>query len=56
VKPEKYDYTSYNWSYWNSNAKLKEKPGSYTRKPFDIFTTADSCTGNVTRNTESTAV
>jgi hypothetical protein len=28
VEPEKYDYTSYNWSHWNSNKKLKEKSGS----------------------------
>jgi hypothetical protein len=21
-----YDYTSYNWSHWNSNEKLKENP------------------------------
>jgi hypothetical protein len=25
VEPEMYDYTSYNWSHWNSNEKLKEK-------------------------------
>ena len=25
VEPEMYDYTSNNWSYWNSNEKLKEK-------------------------------
>jgi hypothetical protein len=24
-EPEVYDYTSYNWSHWNSNDKLKEK-------------------------------
>jgi hypothetical protein len=30
-----YDYTSYNWSHWNSNEKLKEKFGSGTRKTFD---------------------
>jgi hypothetical protein len=56
VEPEMYDYTSYNWSHWNSNEELKEKPGSYTRKTFDRFTTADSFTGNITHNTESTAV
>jgi type IV secretory pathway VirB10-like protein len=31
VEPEIYDYTSYNWSHWNSNQKLKEKFGSGTR-------------------------
>jgi hypothetical protein len=25
VEPEMYDYTSNNWSHWNSNEKLKEK-------------------------------
>jgi len=25
VEPELYDYTSNNWSHWNSNEKLKEK-------------------------------
>jgi hypothetical protein len=42
VEPEMYDYSSNNWSYWNSNEKLKEKFGSYTRKTFDRFTTKDS--------------
>jgi hypothetical protein len=51
-----YDYTSYNWSHWNSNEKLKEKSGSYTRKTFDRFATENSCTWNITQNTESTAV
>jgi hypothetical protein len=36
VEPEMYNYTSNNWSHWNSNEKLKEKFGSYTRKTFDI--------------------
>jgi hypothetical protein len=56
VEPEMYGCTSYNWNHWNSNEKLKEKPGSYTGKTFDRFTTADSYTWNVTHNTESTAV
>ena len=25
VEPEMYDYTSNNWSHWDSNEKLKEK-------------------------------
>jgi hypothetical protein len=53
---EMYDYTSNNWSHWNSNEKLKEKFGRYTRKTFDRFTTKDSYTWNITHNTESTAV
>jgi hypothetical protein len=56
VEPEMYDYTSYNWSHWNSNEKLKEKSGSYTRKTFDRFTTEDSCAWNITHNTESIAM
>ena len=35
VEPEMYDCTSNNWSHWNSNEKLKEKFGTYTRKTFD---------------------
>jgi hypothetical protein len=56
VEPEMYDYTSNNWSHWNSNEKLKEKFGSRNTKTFDRFTTKDSCTWNITHNTESTAV
>ena len=32
VEPEMYDYTSNNWSHWDSNGKLKEKCGIYTRR------------------------
>jgi hypothetical protein len=58
VEPEMYDYTSYNWSHWNSNEKRKEKSGSYEyiRKTFDRYTREDSCTWNITHNTESIAV
>ena len=56
VEPEMYDCTSNNWSHWNSNEKLKEKFGNYTRKTFDRFTTKDSYTWNITHNTGSTAV
>ena len=56
VEPEMYDYTSNNWSHWNSNEKLKEKFGSCTRKTFDRFTTRDSYTWNITHNTENTVV
>ena len=51
-----YGYTSNNWSRWNSNEKLKEKFGNYTRKTIDRFTTKDSYTWNITHNTESTAM
>ena len=56
VEPEFYDYTSNNWSHWNSNEKLKEKFGNCTRKTFDRFTTKDSYNWNITHNTESTTV
>ena len=56
VEPEMYDYTSNNWSHWNSNEKLTEKFGSCARRTFDRFTTKDSYTWNITHNTESTAV
>jgi len=56
VEPEMYDCTGNNWSHWNSNVKLKEKFGNCTGKTFDRFTTKDSYTWNITRNTESTAV
>jgi len=52
VKPEMYDYTSNNWSHWNSNEKLKEEFGSGTRNIFDRFTTKDSHTWKITRNKE----
>ena len=41
VEPEMYDYTSNNWSHWNSNEKLREILGSRTRKTFDRFATKD---------------
>jgi hypothetical protein len=56
VEPEMCDYTSNNWSHWNSNEKLKEIIGSCTRKTFDRFTTKDSYSWNITHNTESAAV
>jgi hypothetical protein len=56
VEPEMYDHTSNNLSQWDSNEKLKEYFGSCTRKTLYIFTTKDSYTWNITRNTLSTAV
>ena len=56
VEPEMHDCTGNNWSHWNSNEKLKEKFGNYTRKTFDRFITKDSYTCNMTHNTESIAV
>ena len=40
----------------NSNEKPKKKFGNCTRKTLYRFTTKDSCTWNITHNTESTAV
>jgi hypothetical protein len=56
VEPEMYDYSSYSLSHWNSNDKLKEKSGSYSKKTFDRFTTENSYTWNIIHNTGSTAV
>jgi hypothetical protein len=36
--------------------EIKKIFGSYTRKTYKRFTTKDSCTWNITHNTESTAV
>jgi len=55
VEPEMYDCTINNWGHWNSNEKLKEKFGNYTRKTLDRFTTKDNYTRNITQNKESTA-
>ena len=55
VEPEMYNHTSNNWSHWDSNVKLKEKFGSWTRKTLNRFTTKDSYTWNITHNTENTA-
>jgi hypothetical protein len=32
VEPEMYDYTSYNWSHWDCNEKLKENLGDIPGK------------------------
>jgi hypothetical protein len=56
VEHTMYDYTSNNWSHWNSNKKFKEKFGSHTKKTFHRFTKKDICTLNITHSTESTAV
>jgi len=52
---EMYDYTSYNLGHWNKNKRFK-KFRSCTWKTFNIFTTEDGCTWNISHNTESTAV
>ena len=56
VEHEMYDYTGNNRSHWKSNKRFKEQFGSHTRKTFNRFTKTDSCTWNITRNTESAAV
>ena len=40
----------------NSTKRFTEKFGSHAKRTFDRFTTKDSYTGNITHNTESTAV
>jgi hypothetical protein len=42
--------------YRNSNKRFKEQFESRTKKTFNRFITKDSCTCNITHNTESTAV
>jgi len=56
VERQMYDYTGNNWSNRNSNQSFTEKFGSCMRKTFYRLTTKDSCTWNITHNTESTAV
>jgi hypothetical protein len=56
VEHELYDHTGNSWRYRNSNKILKEKFGGRIRKTFDIITTKNSCTRNITHNTESTAM
>jgi hypothetical protein len=48
--------TSGNWSHRNWDKRFREIFESHARKTFNRFTTKDSCTWNITRNTESTAV
>jgi len=55
VKPAMYDYTSNNWSHWNSKEKLKEKFGSYARKHSIDSLQKDSYAWNIKHNTKSTA-
>ena len=50
------NYTGTDWSHRNSDKRFKENFASRTRKTFNTFTTEDSCTWNITHNTESTAV
>ena len=50
-----YDHTDNNWSHQNSNKKSLNKFRGHTRQTFNSFTTKDSCTWNITHNTESTA-
>jgi hypothetical protein len=56
VEYEMCGYTCSNWSHQNSDGRFREKFVSHTRKIFNRFTTKDSCTWNITHNTESTTV
>jgi hypothetical protein len=53
LEHEMYNYTGDNWSHRNTNKRSQKKFGSQT---FNRFTTKDSCTWNITYNTEGTAV
>jgi hypothetical protein len=58
VKHEMYEYNyiGTKWSHRNGNKRFKDKFGSHIRKAFNRLTTKDSCTWNITHNTEITAV
>ena len=56
VEHEMCDYSGNIWSHRNGNKRFKDKSVSRSSKTFNIFTTTDSCTWNVTRNTVGTAV
>ena len=56
VEHEMCGHTGNKGSQRNSTKGFKEKFGSDNRKTFDRLTTKDSCTWNITRNTESTAM
>jgi len=56
VEHEMFDYTDSNWSHRNGDKRVKEKFVGHTRETFIIFSTKDSCTWNITHNTESSAV
>ena len=44
------------WNHQNRNKMFKEIFGNDTRKTFNRITTNDSCTWNITHNTESAVV
>ena len=56
VEYEMCEYTDSNWSHRNSNKSFRKTFGSHTRKTLTLFSRTDSCTRNITHNTESTAV
>jgi hypothetical protein len=56
VEHQLYDYTCNNLSQRNSDESCMELFGSRTGKTLNRFTTKDSCTRNITPNTESTVV
>jgi hypothetical protein len=56
VEHEMYNYNGNKWSDRNSNERFIELFVSHNRKTFNRLTTKDTCTWNITHNTESTAV
>jgi hypothetical protein len=55
VEPEMYDYTTNNWSHWNSNEKLKENLDAVPRK-HSMDSLQKTAILGTAHNTESTAV
>jgi hypothetical protein len=49
------DCTGNMWSHRNSNERFKEQFGSHGWETFSILGTKDSCSWNITRNTECAA-
>jgi hypothetical protein len=52
VEREMHDHIGKNWSHRNNNKRFKEKFVRNIRKTFSRYTTKDSYSWNITRNTE----
>ena len=55
VEHEMCDCTGNMWSHRNSNERFKEPFGSHSWETFSILGTKDSCSWNITHNTECAA-
>ena len=56
VEHEVYDHTGNSWRHRNSSKTFEEKFGVHTRTTLDMIATNDSCTWNITHNTERAEV